>query len=118
MKTVLLLLLAMLALKTTAVTTASGQDACSKGYTGCVDRCVTRPSQSLQDTCIESCQTQARTCFSSGGPGSNMQTVHEAPAKPENEKPGRPAAKVAAPAKPTAKMATPAKPAKPERKPQ
>jgi hypothetical protein len=119
MRTVLLLLLAMLAIKTTAVTTASGQDACSKGYTGCVDRCVTRPSQSLQDTCIESCQTQAKACFSSGGPGSNVQTVHEAP-KPQNkaaDKPERPAAKVAAPEKPAAKMAAPAKPAKPERKP-
>jgi hypothetical protein len=122
MKTVLLLLLAMLAIKTTAVTTASAQDACTKGYTGCLDRCVTRPSKSLQDTCMETCQTQNSACFSQvlGGPGSNAQTVREEPAKPESEvadRPERPGTKAAAPAKPAAKVAAPAKPAKPERKP-
>jgi hypothetical protein len=109
MKTVLLLLLAMLAIETTAVTTASAQAACTKGYTGCMDRCVTRPSPSLQDTCIETCQSQAKACFSEASDGT--QTVRQEPAKPENEtaaKPERPAAKVAAPAKP----------AKPERRPQ
>src|SRR5262245_65169145 len=64
MRTVLLLLLAMLAVKTAAVTAASGQDACSNAYTGCLDKCVARPSKSLQDSCVEACQTQNNACFS------------------------------------------------------
>jgi len=71
MKTVLLLLLAMLATKTTSVTTAVGQNACSKPYIGCMDRCVSRPTATLQNSCIEACQTQNNACFSQmlGAPG-------------------------------------------------
>jgi hypothetical protein len=79
MRTVLLLLLAVLAVKTIGTTSATAQDACSKPYVACVDKCVTRPSKSLQDTCMEACQTQNKACFSNvfGGPGPGVQTVRE-----------------------------------------
>ena len=77
MKTVLLLLLAMLAIKTTTTTSASGQDVCSNSYISCLDKCVTRPSQTLQDSCMEACQTQNSACYSRqfGGPPPNAVTV-------------------------------------------
>jgi hypothetical protein len=50
MKTVLLLMLAMLAIKTTTTTSATGQEACSKGYIACVSKCVGRPSAATQET--------------------------------------------------------------------
>lgn len=117
MRTVLLLLLAMVAIKTTSATTATGQEACSKPYIACLDKCVTRLSKTLQDSCMEACQTQNNACFSKvfGGPGTNVQTVRQEPAReaigadapPQGGKPAgealaadepRPAAKPARPA--------------------
>ncbi len=60
MKTVLSLLLAMLAIKTTTTTSATGQEACSKGYIACLDKCVGRPSAAMQETCMRSRQSQHR----------------------------------------------------------
>ena len=113
MKTVLLLLLAMLAIKTTTTTTAVGQDACSKPYVACIDKCVTKPSKMLQDDCIERCQSQAKVCFS-GGPDPHVQTVRETSDRPDNAVAAAPAAKAAS-AKPAGKpqqsVATPQQPA-------
>ena len=69
MKTVFLLLLAMLVVKTTAV---QAQNACSKGYTSCVDKCVGKASQSLQNTCIEACQSQNNVCAGKAFGGDNL----------------------------------------------
>ncbi len=124
MKTVLLLLLAMLAIKTTTMTSATGQDACSKVYVSCLDKCTTRPSKTLQDSCMEMCQSQNNGCFSKvfGAPGPGMsQTVRQEPqvmgAPPPTPAPAaaeepRPAAKAAAARVPKPAM----KPA--ERRPQ
>lgn len=83
MKPVLLLLLAMLAIKTTT-TTAIGQDACSKAYVGCVDKCVARPTPQLQEGCMQACQTQNNACYSQvfGGPGPNAVTVRQEDGQP------------------------------------
>lgn len=108
MRTVFVLLLAMLAIKTTS---AVGQDACSNGYTSCLDKCVARPSKTLQDSCMETCQTQNNACFSKvlGGPGPTAVTVKEDAPKGDSVAADgeRPAAKPAA----KKQVATPAKPA-------
>ena len=110
MRTVLLLLLAMLAIKTTSTTSATGQEACSKPYTACMDRCVVRPSKTLQDSCMETCQTQSNACFSQkfGVPGPTAITVKEEPGKAalaadEARPAGKPAAKPTMTAKPAMK---------------
>ncbi len=123
MRTVLLLLLAMLAIKT-STSIALGQQACTGAYTGCLDKCVARPSKNLQDTCMEACQTQNNACFSKmfGGPNRNTATVKQEEAPP-NAAPaaaasahGEPAAALASdeqqqPKKPAAKPTKTAKPA-------
>lgn len=83
MRTVFLLLMAMLVIKTTS---AQGQEACSRAYTACADKCVSRPSQSLQDNCFEACQSQNNACFAKiyGNPGSSSQTVQQEPAAPRD----------------------------------
>jgi hypothetical protein len=110
MRTVLLLWLAMLAIKTTSTTSATGQEACSKSYTACMDRCVARPSKTLQDSCMETCQTQNNACFSQkfGAPGPTAITAKEEPGKAalaaDEERPaGKPAAKPTKTAKPAMK---------------
>ena len=124
MRTVLLLLVAMLAIKTTAVTTASGQEACTKAYTGCLDRCVGRPTASLQETCMATCQTQSTACFSQvyGGPGPSAQTVREEPANRQTEAADQPPAPAEVQKAPAKKRATKpavktAKPAESTQKP-
>jgi hypothetical protein len=120
---VLLLLVAMLAIKTTSTTSATGQEACSKSYTACMDRCVARPSKTLQDNCMETCQTQSNACFSQkfGAPGPTAITVKEEPGKAalaadEASPAGKPAAKPAMTAKPTMAAKPALKPS--ERRPQ
>ena len=110
MRTVLLLWLAMLAIKTTSTTSATGQEACSKSYTACMDRCVARSSKTLQDSCMETCQTQNNACFSQkfGAPGPTAITAKEEPGKAalaaDEERPaGKPAAKPSKTAKPAMK---------------
>jgi hypothetical protein len=100
MKTVLLLLLAMLAIKTTSATSAVGQHACQKPYIACMDKCVGRPSATLQNSCMEACQTQNRACFSQvlGAPGPG-QTVIQEPAAAQAAANGEPAAEEPRPAK-------------------
>ena len=85
MKTVFLILVAMLAIETTS---AQGQDACSKSYVSCMDKCVSRPSESLQANCIEACQSQNNACFSKayGGPTKAIQTVRPAPSQAKDAK--------------------------------
>jgi hypothetical protein len=118
MRTVLLLLLAMLAVKT-STSIAVGQQACSTAYTGCLNKCVARPSKALQDNCMEACQTQNNACFSKvfGGPNPNTAVRQDAPAiagpgaEPANPAPAAAALasdeQVKKPAKPT-KTAKPA----------
>ncbi len=111
MKTVFLLLMAMLVIKTTS---AQGQDVCSKSYISCVDQCVAKPSASLQGTCIESCQSQNNVCAAKVYGGENMNTAKtvtpeeaaerdqakaKAAAKPKAAKPAAPARQMAAPAR-------------------
>jgi hypothetical protein len=116
MKTVLLLLLAMLAIKTTTTTSATGQEACSKGYIACLDKCVARPTPAMQETCMQTCQTQNNACFSQvyGGPGPNAVTVKQ-DAAPSSDTPAGDAAALASDQEqPKAKKAAkPAKTAKP-----
>ena len=117
MKTVVLLLLAMLAIKTTTATSATGQEACSKSYIGCVDKCVGRPTPALQDSCMQACQTQNNACFSKvyGGPGREAVTVkNEEPAPDAQAAPAdQNAAAVAEDEQKPAKKAKPTKTAKP-----
>ena len=100
MKTVLLLLLAMLAIKTTSATNAVGQDTCQKPYIACMDKCVGRASATLQNSCMEACQTQNTACFSQvlGGPGPG-QTVVQEPAAAQAAANNEPAAEEARPGK-------------------
>jgi len=85
MKTVFMFLVAMLAIETTS---AQGQDACSKSYVSCMDKCVSRPSESLQANCIEACQSQNNACFSKayGGPSTAIQTARPAPSQAKDAK--------------------------------
>ena len=122
MRTVLLLLLAMLAVKT-STSIAVGQQACSTAYTGCLNKCVARPSKALQDNCMEACQTQNNACFSKvfGGPNHhNTATVKQEEAPPaaasaHGVPQGEPGAALASdeqqPKKPAAKPTKTAKPA-------
>ena len=115
MKTVLLLLLAMLAIKTTTTTSAVGQEACSKGYIACLDKCVARPSAAMQETCMNSCQTQNNAVLAGvWRPGPNAVTVKQ-DAAPANATPAGDAAALASDEQqPKAKKAAkPAKTAKP-----
>ena len=70
MKTIFLLLLAVLAIKSTTTTSAVGQEACTKAYIACLDKCVGR-SPAMQESCMQTCQTQNTACFSKGTSGSN-----------------------------------------------
>ena len=123
MKTVLLLLLAMLAIKTTTTTSATGQEAGSN--IACLDKCVGRPTPAMQETCMQTCQTQNNACFSQvyGGPGPTAVTVKQ-DAAPANATPAGDAAALASDEEqPKAKKAAkPTKTAKPreraERRPQ
>lgn len=85
MRTVFLLLMAMLVIKTT---TAQGQQACTNAYVACSDRCVSRVSKQLQDNCFEACQSQNNACFAKiyGNPGSSSQSQT---AQPQQEQPPR-----------------------------
>ncbi len=112
MKTVVLLLMAMLAVETAS---AQGQDACTKSYIACVDKCVAKPSQTLQESCIGSCQGENNACSARAYGGANVSTAktvtpeeaaqrEEAEAKAKSAKPAKaakPARQVAEPAKPT-----------------
>jgi hypothetical protein len=113
MRTVLLLLLALLAAKTTGTTSATAQNACSKPYVACMDKCVTKPSKMMQDACIESCQNQAKVCFS-GRSDPNVQTVRETNDRPDSAVGAASAAKAATSAKPIGQpQQTVAKPQQP-----
>ncbi len=116
MRTVLLLLMAMLVIKTTS---AQGHEACTKSYISCVDQCVAKPSQSLQESCIGSCQQGNNACSARSYGGDNMSnakavTPEEAAKREEAE--AKAAAKPAKPVKPARQMAAPAKPM--DRRPQ
>ena len=115
MKTVLLLLLPMLAIKTTTTTNATGQEGCSKGYIACLDKCVGRPTPAMQETCMQTCQTQNNACFSQvyGGAGPTAVTVKQ-DAAPANATPAGDAALASDENQPKAKKAAkPTKTAKP-----
>ena len=58
MKTVILLLAALLLVKTSA---AFGNEVCQKGYVGCVEACVT--ARHSQEPCIEKCQARNNACY-------------------------------------------------------
>jgi hypothetical protein len=55
--TIVLLLFAMMAVKTS---NANSQEACSQGYVGCIDTCVKKPG--AQDQCIAVCQQKNDEC--------------------------------------------------------
>jgi hypothetical protein len=116
MKTVFLLLMAMLVVKTTS---AQGQEVCSKSYISCVDQCVAKPSASLQGTCIESCQSQNNVCAAKVYGADNTSTAKsvtpEEVAERDEAKAAKPAAKAAKQAAPARQMAAPARQ---ERRPQ
>lgn len=57
--TVVVLLIAMIAVKTS---NANSQEACSQGYVGCIDTCVKKPG--AQDQCIAVCQQRNDQCAS------------------------------------------------------
>ena len=57
MRIVFLLLVAMLAIKTSA---ALSQDACSRDYVACMDGCVAKRTGEAR--CIEACQNKNSTC--------------------------------------------------------
>jgi hypothetical protein len=57
--TIVLMLVAMMAVKTS---NANSQEACSQGYVGCVDSCLKKPGG--QDQCIALCQQRNDQCAS------------------------------------------------------
>ncbi len=119
MRTVLLLLTTMFVVNATG---ASAQgDMCSKSYVGCIDKCVVKPSVSLQETCMQSCQQQNTSCSAKIYGGENLNaaktvTPEELAQREEDEaaraqaateakdkasaKPARPARQMAAPRRP------------------
>ena len=106
MKMVFLLLMAMFVVKTTS---AQGQEVCSKSYISCVDKCVAKPSGTLQGTCIEACQTQNNMCAAKVYGGENMSTAKTVTPEEVAER------EEATAAKPAAKPAKAARTAKPAR---
>jgi len=57
--TIVLMLVAMMAVKTS---NANSQEACSQSYVGCIDTCVKKPGS--QDQCIAMCQQKNDECAS------------------------------------------------------
>jgi hypothetical protein len=108
MRTVFLLLMTMFVINATG---ANAQEMCSKSYVACIDKCVVKPSASLQETCIGSCQQQNTSCSAKLYGGENLSTAKtvtpEEMAKREEEDAAR--------AQAAAKAKTAAKPAKPAR---
>jgi hypothetical protein len=99
MKTVILLLAALLLIKTSS---AFGNEACQKGYVGCVEACVN--ARHSQEPCIEKCQARNTACYSSafGGQPAAPQEVQRPHAPTDanaesNE--NKPAGKTTAPKK-------------------
>ena len=62
MKSIAMLVAAAAAVLAVNTSGAHSQDACSKTYVACMDICVARPSQGLQDSCIASCQAKNNQC--------------------------------------------------------
>jgi hypothetical protein len=60
MKTILLLLTSLLVLAAPAA--LAQEDACSKQYGACMDRCSSRP-QSVQGSCGQSCEANSNQCY-------------------------------------------------------
>ena len=121
MRTVLLLLMAIFAIDTASAQSQGGP--CSQSYITCLDKCVGRPSQALQETCMESCQTQNNVCSSKLYGGVNMSTAKSVPAEEtqaQDAKPGDTAkpkrgAQQSKPAKRSADAKAQAKPPAPEK---
>src|SRR5215216_5759118 len=83
MKIVLLLLAAMLAIKTSA---ALSQDACSRDYVACMDGCVAKRAGEAR--CIEACQNKNNTCaarYFGTMQHTTVQQVPTAKVQPANE---------------------------------
>jgi hypothetical protein len=115
MKTLFLSLVAVLAIGTAA---QAQQDACTNSYIGCVDKCVARPTQALQETCISSCQSQNNVCAGKVYGGDNMSTAKtvtpdEVAEREREEAKAAAATKAEKPVKPAGKA-----PRRAERKPQ
>ena len=62
MKSMAMLVAAAAATLAVSTSAALSQEACSKAYVGCMNVCVERPTQSLQDMCMNSCQTNNNRC--------------------------------------------------------
>ena len=94
MKTVILLLAALLLIKTSA---AFGNEACQQGYVDCVGACVS--ARHSQEPCIEKCQIRNKACYSGmfGGQPVVQQEAQrppeEASAQTEDRKPAKGASK-------------------------
>jgi hypothetical protein len=61
MKSITMLLAASAAVLALNTSGALSQNSCSNEYVGCIDKCVSRPP-SLQDRCIETCQSMNGQC--------------------------------------------------------
>jgi hypothetical protein len=62
MKSMAMLVAATAAALAVNTSGALSQGACSKAYAACMSVCVERPSKNLQDTCMNSCQSNNNRC--------------------------------------------------------
>jgi hypothetical protein len=102
MKTILLLLTSLLVLA--APVALAQQDACSKQYGACMDRCSSRP-QSAQGSCAQSCEANSNQCYVGlhGQPPAAGQATVAEPARDAQGSAQSPAEVSAAPAAEPAK---------------
>jgi hypothetical protein len=73
------LLAAAFATSATSSTSASAQEVCQNQFTSCVSTCVKDRPPTLQDGCIEVCQTNNSACFARAIKGEPMQETAQKP---------------------------------------
>jgi hypothetical protein len=62
MKAITIFVAAAAAMTAVSVSTARSQDACSKEYVACMDHCASKTAKSVQEPCINSCQSNNNRC--------------------------------------------------------
>jgi hypothetical protein len=62
MKTIAIFMAAAAAMAAMSGSPARSQDACSKNYVACMDHCATKTAKSVQEPCINSCQSNNNRC--------------------------------------------------------
>jgi hypothetical protein len=87
MKSMVVLVAAAAATLAVNISGAFSQEACSKAYVGCMNVCAERPTQSLQDMCMNSCQTNNNRCSADVyGSRQEVQQVSQPPGPRDGKK--------------------------------